>query len=302
MDRFNTVVPQRIDLPRRRPDPVPAIHTVPEYLAEPDLRELYEDTKAVLRVPWMGVVTMAYAHYREFYKILWTGLKPLCAGVPFVETSNRLRRFVEEEVATLDPPPIAARLAAAGYASREVDDIRALIEVFSSGNFPYLLFATITRCLLEGAEIGVPGGASPAVTAHEPRTQAPLVLMEPHHVDAPTRSIYEDVKTTLELPFVNTDYRALARWPSYFAIAWHDLKQAAVSPVHEALAQAVHDRAVDAVRTLPNPRGVISSAIREAAATDASVDEVLQMSRLFQWLLPGLVINVAYFRHQLLTP
>ena len=38
------------------------------------------------------------------------------------------------------------------------------------------------------------------------------------------RAVYDDIMATLGLPFVNTDYRALARWPSYFALAWSDLK------------------------------------------------------------------------------
>ena len=40
-------------------------------------------------------------------------------------------------------------------------------------------------------------------------------------------------------------------------------------------------------------------ALADAAEADASRDEVLEMCRLFQWLLPGPVVNVAYFRHQL---
>ncbi len=32
---------------------------------------------------------------------------------------------------------------------------------------------------------------------------------------------------------------------------------------------------------------------------DASLEEVTQVCRLFQWLLPGPIVNVAYFRHQL---
>ncbi len=47
--------------------------------------------------------------------------------------------------------------------------------------------------------------------------QVPYLLMEPHHLDEPTRAVYEDIKNILQLPFVNTDYRAFARWPSYFA-------------------------------------------------------------------------------------
>jgi len=36
--------------------------------------------------------------------------------------------------------------------------------------------------------------------------------MEHHHVDEPTVAVYEDIKAVLKLPFVNTDYRAFARW------------------------------------------------------------------------------------------
>lgn len=289
-----------IDLPRRPPQPIPAIRPVPEYLAEGALKKQYEDMKAVFQVPWMGVVTMAYAHYRPFYDTLWAGLRPLCASRPFVDAFLSLRQLIEGTVAKLDPPPITARLRAAGYAPLEIANIRAMVEVFSHGNFPYLVIATITRHLLEGGEMSVAREAPKFTDRHAPDVRVPFVLMEAHHADGPTRTVYEDVKATLRLPFVNTDYRAFARWPSYFAMAWGDLKRVVGTPAHEALAQAVHDRAVDAARTLPNPGGLTSKSVGAAAAQNASAGEVLQMSLLFQWLLPGLVTNVAYLRHQLL--
>ena len=57
-------------LKRLRPDPVPAIHPMPEYLASGQRAAWYEDTKQVLQVPWMGVVTMAYTHYPTFFSEL----------------------------------------------------------------------------------------------------------------------------------------------------------------------------------------------------------------------------------------
>ena len=124
--------------------------------------------------------------------------------------------------------------------------------------------------------------------------------MESHHADEPTRAVYEDIKNILQLPFVNTDYRAFARWSSYFALAWKDLREKAHSPDHEIICQACHDRVANLVATdLPNPGDLSSIALRRAAKTDASLDEVIQVCRLFQWLLPGLITNVAYFRHQL---
>lgn len=72
-------------LERRKPDPIPAIHPMPEYLASGQRAGWYEDTKQVLQVPWMGVVTMAYAHYPNFFGELWRGLRPLCQSRPFVK-------------------------------------------------------------------------------------------------------------------------------------------------------------------------------------------------------------------------
>jgi hypothetical protein len=96
--------------------------------------------------------------------------------------------------------------------------------------------------------------------------------------------------------------RALARWPSYFALAWSDLKQVVGSAAHETLSAEVHDRVVAvAGRILPNPGGLVGARLRGAADKDSAA-ELLQVSRLFQWLLPGLVTNVAFFRRQFAHP
>jgi len=56
------------NLPRLKPNPIPKIAPIPEHLAEPALKEEYEDTKAALQVPWMGVVAMSFARYPRFYR------------------------------------------------------------------------------------------------------------------------------------------------------------------------------------------------------------------------------------------
>lgn len=283
------------------PDPVPAIRPLPEYLAEGRTKARYEDMKQVFQVPWMGVVTMALAHYPTLFDTFWEGLRELSASVPFVEASRGLRSRVEEEVAGLAPPPIAGRLREAGYGPREIDDIRAMVEVFSHGNHAYLPLIALVALLLEGEEPRGGGDAPPFVGRHGPAGDSPFVLMEYHHADAPTRAVYDDIRATLGLPFVNTDYRAFARWPSWFAMAWRDLRPHPGSDPHEAICRAVHDRAFAAALALPNPAGLRAVDLIQAAETDAGIDELRQVARLFYWLIPGLVTNVAFIRHQLLA-
>jgi len=286
-------------MPRLKPDPIPAIHPVAEIRADARLKAVYEQTKSALQVPWMGVVTMAFAHYPTFYGTLWDGLRTVCESAEFAAACRALRVHVETAAAPLKPARLEGELQALGYAEQELDEIRDLIEVFSRGNMPYLMIATAARLLLEGHEVGRAGRLEPLVRRIASPAAARLVLMEAHHADAPTAAVYRDIKDTLGLPFVNTDYRALARWPSYFARAWADVREKVNSPAYEGIVQSVHAFALESWKTLPVPDRRGSASLRAAAERDAPLDEVLAVVRLFQWLLPGLVVNVACFRAQI---
>jgi hypothetical protein len=288
------------NLERKFPDPLPPIHPEPEYRVSGRRAKWYADIKQVFQVPWMGVVTMAFSHYPHFFDALWRGLKPLARSKPFVDGCARLRSHTERRVSMLTPDRIVRRLQTIGYAPRELDQIRSSIEVFSHGNFPYLLCATAARRLLEGYELGSAMDATVDAGHHAPNIDVPFVLMEAHHADRGTREIYQDIQSTLGLPFVNTDYRALARWPSYFALAWNSLKPAVKSSEHAAICLEVHEYADRLMgELLPNPGALTAAALCSAAERDGNTGEILQVARLFQWLLPGLVTNVAFLRAQL---
>jgi len=290
-------------LPRVKPNPTPPVRPVPEYAAEGWRKDWYEDVKDTLQVPWMGVVTMAYAHYPRFFEAFWRSARELCLSRPFVDACAANRAFVEDAVKQLDLPPIAPRLEELGYAPRELESIREIIDVFSHGNQPYFVLATLTRALMEGVELA--GDTDPAAAPHTdvrhgPEVEVPLVLMEPHHADAPTQQVYADVKSVLGLPFVNTDYRALARWPSYWATAWGDLRAVVTTSAHEAICQQLNDTCVQQVTDhLPNPGKLTAQTLRQAATQDGDLEEIRDVCRLFQWLLPGLITNVACLRAQL---
>ncbi len=284
-------------LPRLKPDPVPAIRPVPEHLAHGRLRAVYEATKQGLQVPWMGVVAMAFARYPTFYDALWSAIAPIARTAAFAEACATLRAAAETQSARLAPAPLAPRLLAQSYAPEELDSIRACIEIFAAGNMPYVLMATVARLLLEDQAWFGGGSAEPARGPAAVPAKPPL--MEAHHADPTTRALYAELMRTLGLPFVNTDYRALARWPSYFALAWAELKPAIEGPAYGDAVQAAHQAAVAGALGLPNLSGLVPADLIAAARQDAPLEEVLAVVRLFQWLLPGLIVNVAYLQQQL---
>lgn len=286
------------DLNRLKPVPIPTIHPVPEYAADAGLTQVYERTKRGLGVPWMGVVAMAFAHYRNFYDCLWQAVEPVVATQAFADACKELRIVAEQEAASLGPAAICPMLITLGYDDREIEEIKHCNEVFSSGNMPYVLMATLARLLLEGHAWDGDGSTeahdAPGMTAMKP------VLIEPHHADPDIAALYADVRQTLGLPFVNTDYRAFARWPSYFEPAWTDLRSIVLSEEYEHAVRRVHDAAVSLAGGLPNISKIAPLQLMGCAERDGQLSEVLSVVRLFQWLLPGLAVNVAVLRHQLL--
>lgn len=285
-------------LSRLKPDPIPAIDPVPEYRVTGRRAELYAQTKATLQVPWMGVITMALASYETYYEALWAAVGPMMETREAVNACARLRGEIEAEVAALSPPPMDDRMAALGYAPREIEGIREAVEVFSHGNFPYTLIVTLSRLALEADRFAAEVPGTPFAGRHAPDVAVPFVLMEDHHADAPLRAVYADIRERLGLPFVNTDYRALGRWPSYFAEAWGALAPHVQTQEYEAIVARLHHRFVEEAMALPNPTGAVAARLREAASS-APPGEILEVTRLFQWLLPGLCTNVAFFRAQL---
>jgi hypothetical protein len=287
------------NLPRLKPNPIPKIAPIPEHLAEPALKEIYEDTKTALQVPWMGVVAMSFARYPRFYATLWGGFRELSASAQFLAACHELRQ--EAESAGPTAPSILQKLHELGYTEPEIAEIRALIEIFSHGNMPYLLIATAARLLLEGNKIGTSRSISkPVQSRHGPAAGGKLILMESHHAERQLQALYDDLKSTVGLPFLNTDYRALARWPSYFDVAWRSLKPLIGTPVYDEAVERVHKKAVALVLALPNPGQLTSARLVAAADDDIGAESVLDVVRLFQWLLPGLVVNVACMREQTL--
>lgn len=283
---------------RLKPDPIPVIHPVAEAEAEGALKAVYERTKTGFGVPWMGVVAMCFAHYPTFYARLWSAMEPVVGTAKFARTCTALRDDAEARAAALGPTALLPALSEVGYHAKDIEDIRTVNEIFSAGNMPYLLMATLARRLLEGHAWDGPAPADEAFTVAGAHHPVP-VLIEQHHANNDLSALYADIRTTLGLPFVNTDYRAFARWPSYLGQAWADLAPHVPTDAYQNAVTGVHETANALATTLPNPTGLTPDVLTDAARQDATHDEVLSVVRLFQWLLPGLATNVAFFRAQL---
>lgn len=284
----------------QRPEGQFPVRPVPEYLADGDLLPAYADLKAALGVPWVGVITQAVAHYRPFFLQAWAQFSANAKTAYFAHRCDHLRELALEQVqAHLPATPQRARLRAMGYSERELAQIAATLDVFNAGNPAYLVLATaIKESLCFGRRLGgtpaSPQDLLPRAAVH-PIGAVP-VMVEPHHAGPDVLAVYGRIKATLNLPFVNSDYKAMARWPSYLQLAWGDLEPLVGHPAYNAARQQVHAAAVATVAQLPHAYTMRHAEALAAGLSDEQAQELMRVISLFQWLLSGLIVNVTQCR------
>tara|TARA_R110002074_G_scaffold333844_1_gene504067 strand:- start:5922 stop:6851 length:930 start_codon:yes stop_codon:yes gene_type:complete len=284
-----------------RPPGEVTVRPVPEHLADAELTEVYQDLKATLAVPWVGVITQAVAHYRPFFIEAWKRFQPSARTHYFERHCDAIRlRAWEEMAGAFDIRPQSQQLTALGYSDRELAEIRATLDIFDYGNPKYLVLATaIKESLCKGRRLGGREGRN----GRDKMPRSPIcqtgpipVMVEEHHALSGLQAVYEDIKATLELPFVNSDYKAMARWPSYLELAWGELKPCITTVEYQRVRQHIHEQALSTVESLPHEYFMDQAMALEAKLSQDQISELVDVISLFQWLLSGLIINVTHFK------
>ncbi len=285
--------------PREKPIPVPKVVVTPEYLAKGNLKKSYTYTKSAFNVPWMGVVAMAFAKYPYFYNALWEYMHPLTKSIEFNKLCKKLVIISKQKALELKPKTLIKNLKKIGYDNYEIKKINEVNKIFTIGNMPYLIMATVARIFLNQGELISISPYKKNTTISKKSNKNYLLLIEQHHADNSLKELYKSIKTNLGLPFLNTDYRAFARWPSYFVMAWKNFLPALLSNKYEEKILEVHNFIIKETLLLPNPYKIKSTQIIDAAKKDKKFHEIKKVVSLFQWLLPGLITNVAFMREQI---
>lgn len=284
----------------QRPEGDVPVRPVPEHRVSAELSPVYRELKETLGVPWVGVITQAVAHYRPFFIEAWRQFQPSARSHFFETRCDDIRLAAWEQVgAEFAIEPRTGSLRRLGYSESEIGQIRATLDVFDYGNPKYLVLATaIQQSLCHDRRLG---GVTRERRDAMPR--APIyqvdpipVMVEEHHALDGLRSVYDDIKATLGLPFVNSDYKAMGRWPSYLALAWDDLKPAIDSAPYVRIRQSLHEQALATVDDLPHAYLVDRAKAITVGLTEEQTSELMRVISLFQWLLSGLILNVTYFK------
>jgi hypothetical protein len=119
--------------------------------------------------------------------------------------------------------------------------------------------------------------------------------------DAPprVRAIYEDMRTTLRLPFIETEYKAMASYPDWLEVWWRDCKPKVLEPNYGQLVSEIGAAAIDASKSLPHGLFLSNDLLLSHEIDEAKRGDLRRVTATFARLLPGLIINVELARRGL---
>src|SRR5919108_1114555 len=193
----------------------------PVLIREPEageqIRPIFEDIKESLGIPHVNVIFQAYAAHPLFLQLHWKAVKPIVESQEFFKLAERVRAEAYTRMHNyFSIPDLCARMTDLSFSAGARHELTDVVELFNYNN-PLLLLLASAQMQAFDKVVGRVSQVHPAL--HPVYKQKP-VLVEEESAPSATKKIFEDMKRTLAVPVVNTDYRALARWPDFLHDYW----------------------------------------------------------------------------------
>lgn len=261
---------------------------VPEYEAEGEIERVYHEVRQSLRVSGVNLIFRTWAGYEKFLPAAWDALRPNVETTAFDQAGDAVRAEAVHQAESLTSP---GSPAAEGWGESRAHQIRAALALYHYINPKLLVLVCAVRQALQGEPLAGAGGvlAEPAPRG-EPAQLYPMEMEEQKPEDKAVRRLYKDIQKTLSLPAINSDYRTLALWPDYLSAAWQRLKPVCQSPAYTQASTQLREQAQALARQLPHPIALSLGRVKDLGE---DADRVLETTRTFEHLLPGLILNIA---------
>jgi len=264
---------------------------VREQDAPPAVQELYQEIRESLGLAHTSVLHKVYAYYPRFLEAHWHALRPVVSTRFFFQLAERIAADAYTRMHNyFEIPDLIARTAELRFSSGAQQELRETIELFQYSN-PLLLLIVSAQMQAFDGPVGDP--VAPRDPANHPVFTQKPVFIDEETAPAPTRKIFDDMKRTFGMPVVNSDFRALARWPDFLRTYWETLRPIYASPLYQQSVYAVRENALAFARELPGPIELTVAQLSEIDMTDDQIASLVRITELFVGGLSALVLNIA---------
>jgi hypothetical protein len=268
---------------------VQAGQEVSEAEAQGKIKEIFEDIKVTLRVPYVSSVFRALAVYPDYLLMGWRALKPNAQTLFFERSGDQIRSRAAESVSTWESnlwPPRDSEtnriIRVLHYSLPKQFMATAALRAATNGQQPMLA----QLALAEKRQIAP--GIPPEAEEFE--------LPERAEPDQRARPVLEDMGRVLGLPLGDGDFGVLAQWPDYYASAWQIWRPNIGTPHYRRLERDLRRLADEALSTLPFRMEINPHALRLAGLSEQQLDSVRATLDAFSRALPGLVAYSTFLR------
>jgi hypothetical protein len=274
-------------MPQKKDKPV----LVGEQEAQGSTREIFSEIKQALGVPHVNLVFQAYAAHPKFLELHWRATKPILETQEFFQLADRLRAEAYTRTYNyFSLPDLCERVTDLSFSTGARQELTEVVELFHYNNALLLL---LMAAQMQAFDKAVGNGGQGTRPASHPVYSEKAILVDEATAPSPTRKIYDDIKRTVGVPLVNTDYRAFARWPDFLREYWSVLKGLMQSPLYKEHCHAIRASAEALAQELPEQLELTVAHLQDAGLEDEDVEAAVRLTETFLKLLSGLVLNVS---------
>src|SRR2546423_2198868 len=269
------------------------LHLVREAEADGRTREIFEEIKQALGIPYVNMMFQAFASFPEFFELFWQTLKPVLATREFFAFSERIGADGYTRMHNyFAVPDLRSRVAAMQFSPGAQSEIIRVVDLYHY-NYPTLLLicAALAQAFEDPRE---PSLDKVTVTAAHPLFGEKPIMVEETVAPVPTRRVYEEIKRTLGTPFLNTCYLNFGRWPDFLQAYWESLKPVLKMPLYEHHRHAIESSALRCASELPEPLLLSLAHMEEAGVPADDVNAITSLTETFLNLLSKQVLNIAF--------
>ncbi|MEX0802553.1 MAG: halocarboxylic acid dehydrogenase DehI family protein [Candidatus Binatia bacterium] len=263
----------------RKPKPVA------EYEATGELERVYHEIRQIQGV---NLNFRTWGGYGKFLPVMWDATRANLETRVFENAADQVRAEAVRIAGQLGRLDIKARSPLGESQSYQIQKALALYHYI---NPKLLVLTSAVRLALIGEELR--GGAAQSdvelIERGVPAGMYPMEMVSEKPDDELVKKIFAEIKRTLSLQSINSDYRTLALWPDYLAAAWSGLKPIVQREEYSTVSAELRETARKLALSLPYAIDLSMEKVKEIGEGE----EVFEKTESFEKLLPGLIINIA---------
>lgn len=267
---------------------------IEEHEAPRELERIFFEIRQVLRLTGVDVVFRAWAAHERLLRRVWDEMRPNAQSRAFEEAADEVRRQAVQSANAFGPAQV---FAGAELGESQQYRLRAALDLFHYAYPKQLVFVAAVRRGLEGQlpgpELMAGAATSAELVEHGPPPAMHAWEMEREDASDPrVQALFTEFRRAMTLPFVPSDYRALALYPEYLERAWPALHVVGQQPSYAVATDALAELARSVASSLPHAVDLSLSTSSRQRARDEHAS-FLEIAALFERLLARLTLDIA---------